>query len=108
MSNFFPFRNRALSRRSFLRGAGVSLTLPLLDAMVPAVARAQAAAPTPRRMVAIETNQGILPQFFFPQRPGRDYEQTPYLDLLREHRRDLTVFSGVSHPSVEGGHPAEK
>jgi hypothetical protein len=59
-------------------------------------------------MVAIETNQGILPQFFFPERPGRDYELTPYLNLLREHRQDMTVFSGVSHPSVEGGHPAEK
>ncbi len=100
--------NRALSRRSFLRGSGVALALPLLDAMVPAVVRGQAAQAPPRRMVAIETNLGILPQFFFPEQAGRDYEATPYLDILRAHRNDLTVFSGVSHPYVEGGHPAEQ
>jgi hypothetical protein len=101
--------NCSLSRRSFLRGAGVALTLPLLDAMTPAVSRAQAANPTtPRRMVAIETNQGILPQFFFPEQAGRDYQLTPYLNILRDHRDKMTVFSGVSHPSVEGGHVAEK
>jgi hypothetical protein len=108
MPNFPAFHNRALSRRSFLRGAGVALTLPLLDAMVPAVARTNPQAAPPRRMVAIETNQGILPHFFFPERAGRDYELTPYLDILREHRNDMTVFSGVSHPSVDGGHTAEK
>src|SRR5476651_888077 len=101
-------RNRSLSRRSFLRGAGVALALPFLDAMLPAVARSQGVAPTPRRMVAIQTNQGIMPQFFFPQRAGRDYELTPYLDILRDFKNDMTVFSGVSHPQVDGGHPAEK
>jgi hypothetical protein len=105
MSSFL--RNRTLSRRSFLRGSGVALSLPFLDAMLPAVARAQTA-PPPRRMVAIETNLGILPQFFFPERAGKDYESTPYLNVLREYRNDMTVFSGVSHPSVDGGHAAER
>jgi hypothetical protein len=100
--------NRSLSRRSFLRGSGVALALPLLDAMVPAVVRGQAATPAPRRMVAIETNLGILPQFFFPTRTGRDYELTPYLNILRGHRNDMTIFNGVSHPNVNGGHPAEQ
>src|SRR5438045_3703330 len=94
------FRNRSLSRRAFLRGSGVALALPLLDAMTPAVARAEAA-PTPRRLVAIETNLGILPQFFFPEREGKDYELTPYLNILREYKKDMTVFSGVSHPLVD-------
>src|ERR1700683_2546189 len=100
--------NRSLSRRSFLRGAGVVLGLPLLDAMTPAVVRGQAATPAPRRMVAIETNLGILPQFFFPTRAGKDYELTPYLNILRAHRNDMTIFNGVSHPYVNGGHPAEQ
>jgi hypothetical protein len=100
--------NRSLSRRSFLRGSGIALALPLLDAMIPAVVRGQAAAPSPRRMVAIETNLGILPQFFFPERTGRDYESSPYLNILRAHRNDMTIFNGVSHPNVNGGHPAEK
>jgi hypothetical protein len=100
--------NRSLSRRSFLRGSGVALSLPFLDAMIPAVARGQAAAPPPRRMVAIQTNLGIMPQFFFPERAGRDYELTPYLNILREYKNDMTIFSGVSHPQVDGGHQAER
>src|SRR5262249_2924408 len=73
----FPFFTapRPLSRRSFLRGAGVALSLPLLDAMVPAFARAKDAAPlaAPRRMVAIQTNLGILPHFFWPENIGTNY-----------------------------------
>ncbi|WP_238389290.1 hypothetical protein [Urbifossiella limnaea] len=55
---------RPLSRRTFLRGAGVALALPYLDAMQPA--RARERREVPRRMVCVETNMGILPQFFFP------------------------------------------
>lgn len=96
----------SLNRRTMLRGAGVCLALPLLDAMQPAFA---AEAPAkPRRMVAVETNMGILPQFFFPEKAGRDYAFTPYLEKLAKHRDQLTVFSGVSHPGVTGGHAAEK
>ena len=77
MNSFWSPGSSRLSRRTFLRGAGVALTLPLLDAMLPA-GKAAAAAAAPRRMLAIETNMGILPQFFFPDRPGRDYAPTPY------------------------------
>ena len=102
-----PSMNRSvLSRRTFLRGAGVAMALPLLDSMLPA-GKGAAAAP-PRRMVAIETNMGILPQFFFPDRSGRDYALTPYLQKLAAVREQLTVLSGVSHPGVTGGHAAEK
>ena len=97
----------ALSRRTFLRGAGVAMGLPWLEGMVPA-ARGDAAASVPRRMVAIETNMGILPQFFFPERPGRDFALTPYLEKLAAVRDQITVFSGVSHPGVTGAHAAEK
>jgi Protein of unknown function (DUF1552) len=97
----------SLSRRAFLRGAGVSLALPLLDAMRPARA-ADAVKAAPRRLVAIETNMGILPQFFFPAKAGRDFEPTPYLQKLAGVRDQLTIFSGVSHPGVTGGHAAEK
>ncbi len=97
----------SLSRRSLLRGAGVALALPLLDAMRPAFGAA-AKADIPRRLVAVETNMGILPQFFFPEKTGRDFALTPYLDRLKDHKDQLTVFSGVSHPGVTGGHAAEK
>lgn len=97
-----------LSRRTFLRGAGVALALPWLDAMRPARGAASRAADPPRRMVCIQTNQGILPQFFFPEAAGRDFVATPYLEQLSTHRPRITVFSGVSLPGVTGGHQAEK
>src|SRR5580693_7713500 len=109
MKSSIRIPSMALSRRTFLRGAGVCLTLPLLDAMTPALARgADAATAAPRRMVAIQTNQGIMPQFFFPEKTGRDYAITPYLQLLEQHRQQITVFTGLSHPNVDGGHQAEK
>src|SRR5881397_1565101 len=60
-----------------------------------------------RRMFGICNNLGLLPDQFFPRKGGRDYELSPYLEVLKEHRKDLTVFSGVSHPDVDGGHPAD-
>ena len=95
-----------MNRRTFLRGAGVCLALPFLDAMQPLLAAAGAT--KPRRMVCIQTNMGIMPQFFFPEKAGRDFALTPYLEKLAAHRDQLTVFSGVSHPGVTGGHAAER
>ena len=85
----------------------------MLDSMLPVFSRAATAtstlAPgaTPRRMFAICNNLGLLPEQFFPKEQGRGYAPSPYLDLLKEHRDDFTVFSGVSHPDVDGGHPAD-
>ncbi len=102
-------RGRVLDRRAFLRGAGVCLSLPLLDAMTPAFGREKDKPDqVPRRMVAIETNMGILPQFFFPEKTGRDYALSPYLERLAAQRKNFTVFSGVSLPGVTGAHAAEK
>ena len=104
---------RALSRRKFLRSAGILLSLPLLDAMVPAFAAVakNSAATTPggkpRRMLAVCNNLGLLPDQFFPKESGRDYALSPYLENLKAHRNEFTVFSGVSHPDVDGGHPAD-
>ena len=102
----------ALSRRRFLRHAGIALSLPLLDSMRPVfgsvATRARATLDgKPRRMLAICNNLGLLPEQFFPKSAGRAYEASPYLQLLQEHRNDFTVFSGVSHPDVDGGHPAD-
>lgn len=97
---------RPLDRRAFLRGTGVAMALPFLEAMQPACGSGDRQ--PPRRMVAIETNMGILPQFFFPEKAGKDYVATPYLKRLEKFRDQLTVFSGVSLPGVTGGHAAEK
>jgi hypothetical protein len=106
----FVATRRALSRRTFLRGAGIVLALPLLDVMSPVFAAsstAESPAAKPRRMLAICNNLGLLPDQFFPEQTGRDYQLSPYLETLKEHREHFTVFSGVSHPEVDGGHPAD-
>ncbi len=100
--------SRSLNRRTFLRGAGITLALPFLEAMLPRFATAATDVAKPRRMICIETNMGIMPQFFFPEKAGADYAATPYLEKLAAHRSQMTVFSGVSHPGVTGGHNAEK
>jgi hypothetical protein len=58
-------------------------------------------------MFAICNNLGLLGDQFFPTTVGRDYALSPYLHSLTAHRNDFTVFNGVSHPNVDGGHPAD-
>ena len=98
----------SLNRRAFLRGAGVCLALPFLDAMVPvgpaaskafALARAEAA----KRLVCIGNPFGMIPERFFPTESGADYALSPLLQPLEAHRRDFTVFSNLDH-GVTGGH----
>ena len=106
-----------LSRRTFLRGAGVAMALPFLDTMLPTFARgATSSSPlapnaNPRRFFAINNNlgfaMGATAQRFFPSATGRNYPLSPYLKVVEEHRNDFTVFSGVSYPNVDGGHPAD-
>ncbi len=107
----FIATRQALSRRRFLQGAGVAMSLPFLDAMQPRFARAASNSPTPntkaRRMLGICNNLGVRPDLFFPTGTGREYVASPYLKLLDAHRNDFTVISGVSHPNVDGGHPSD-
>ncbi|HEY1109855.1 MAG TPA: DUF1552 domain-containing protein, partial [Opitutaceae bacterium] len=104
---------QALSRRRFLRGTGIALSLPFLESMLAPFARASDAssplAPDakPRRMIGICNNLGLLDDQFFPTGTGRDYQASPYLKHLQAHRNQFSVFSGVSHPNVDGGHPAD-
>lgn len=97
-----------IDRRTFLRGAGVALALPMVDAMRPARAVAGAADRPRRRMVLIDLGFGLHAPNLFPEKSGRDYELTPYLEVLKEFRDDFTIISGTSHPDVDGGHFAAK
>lgn len=96
-----------LSRRTFLRATGVSLALPFLDAML-SRSRGEESAARPRRMICVCTVLGLHGPLFFPSGTGREYEASPYLDLLKEHRDEFTVFSGFAHDGNEaGGHNSE-
>jgi hypothetical protein len=92
-----------LDRRNFLRAAGVSLALPWLDALAPARAPA-ADGGSPRRLVCVNTPLGLHPPFFFPKTAGKEYELTPYLEVLKDFRNDFTVISGLTHPDVGPSH----
>ena len=94
------------SRRKLLRGTGVAITLPLLESMAPVCAQS-ANAEAPRRMICINNTLGLHTPNLFPTQAGRDYEMTPYLEAIKDFRDDFTVFSGLAHPEVDGGHPAE-
>ena len=92
-----------LDRRTFLRASGVSLALPLLESMNPALA-AGGNRP-PRRLVFVCTTLGLHPPLLWPKTPGADYESTPYLELLKDHRKDFTLFSGLAHENQTGRQP---
>jgi hypothetical protein len=102
--------NLIVPRRTVLKGLGVAFALPWLEALAPVLHAADGpvTGAVPRRIVAIQPNMGIMPQLFFPEKVGRDYVLSPYLEKLAKHRDQFTVFSGVSHPGVTGGHAAER
>ena len=98
-----------LNRRTFLRSAGVCIGLPLLDAMLPIGLGAdqKAAAMRPKRMLLISRPLGLHAPHFFPEKPGKTTNPSRYLKPLQDHRRDFTVFSGMSHVGYPGGHHTE-
>jgi hypothetical protein len=106
------YRPDLAGRRFFLRAAGVRLALPLLDSLGARVLgsglavtalSSQAKTVRPMRMVVIGNAFGFYPPSFFPQRAGRNYDVPHLLEPLAEHRKDLSVFSGLDH-GVKGGH----
>lgn len=98
-----PHITTTLPRRRFLRGLGVTFGLPLLEQNM---THASAQTP-PKRLLLISNNLGLLPQQFFPKDKGAGYTLSPYLQELAAFRKDFTIFSGLSHPAVTGGHSTE-
>ncbi|MGB7327056.1 MAG: DUF1552 domain-containing protein, partial [Rubripirellula sp.] len=101
-------KSRPLSRRTFLKGTGIaSIGLPMLDAMSPslgqrALAMAAEQQASPKRFVAMCATLGFHTPFLFPEKEGRDFELTPYLEKLADHRDQITLLSGLSHPQQQG------
>lgn len=93
---------RRISRRSFLKGAGVCLALPYLEAMTPAFAAAPSAS-GPRRFVAIGNSFGMYQPAFFPKAVGPNYAVPELLQPLKALQSDFSVLSGLDH-GLTGGH----
>lgn len=97
---------RKLDRRTLLRGSGIALAMPWLNAMLPAFASSEDAAPA-RRFVSMTLGLGLLPDNLFPESAGKDYKASRYLEGIQDIREQFSIVSGVSHPRVSGGHRAE-
>jgi hypothetical protein len=95
-----------LNRRAFLKGTGATVALPFLSAMTPAFAAGLTA---PKRFVAMNAGLGFHAPNFIPTEVGAGYHAPLYLQKLEKHRKDFTVFSGLSHPNSNGnsGHASE-
>jgi hypothetical protein len=86
-----------LDRRTFLRGVGTTLALPLLDAMIPA-ARAQrltAAAPV-RRLAFIYFPLGVTREGWYPIGEGADYQLNTAMKALEAHKSKFLILTGLS------------
>jgi len=87
-----------LARRTFLRGAGVSIALPLLDSMIPAAtALAQTAAAPKPRMAFIYFPHGAVMDKWTPQAEGRNFDLPPILAPLAPFQKHLTIISGLEN-----------
>ena len=85
-----------LPRRTFLKGMGVTIGLPLLDGMVPAFARsARVAVPPPVRLAFVYVPNGIVMKDWTPKASGKGFEFTRILKPLESLREDLFVLSGL-------------
>ncbi len=96
---------RSLPRRTLLKAAGVALSLPWLDSMQSAFS---AEAQQPKRFLGVLNYFSFHTPFLFPKESGFDYTPSPYLEILKAHKQDFTVISGLNHPDVRDGHSSDK
>jgi hypothetical protein len=97
------FINRkGLDRRTLLKGAGFSLTLPMLDAMIPTVTAAPIADP---KLAFIYFPHGAVMKYWTPQQTGKDFEFSPILQPLEPLRDYVTVVSGLRNKGGESTNP---
>src|ERR1700691_2945407 len=97
---------KSLHRRTMLRGLGAAVTLPLLDAMLPAfVPMAKAAAKPRMRFGAVYFPNGAIMQQLTPKTVGAGFEFTPILKPLEPFRDSLIVVTNLtrSHPGSQFG-----
>jgi len=90
-----------LPRRTFLRGLGATMALPLLDAMIPArTALAQTAASPTLRAGFIYFPHGAVMSQWTPEKTGTDWEFTPILKPLEAFRKQMTIISGLENKAA--------
>src|SRR6266446_4534272 len=94
------FTNKRLPRRSFLKGVGTVVALPMLDAMVPAFARGGTVdMKAPVRVAFAYVPNGIVMKDWTPKATGKDYEFTRILKPLEALREDIFILSNLDSHS---------
>ena len=88
-----------LNRRTFLRGAGVVLGLPLLEVMQPSISWARGDAP--RRLVFVFFPNGANMSQWTPESFGSEFAFSPSLQSLEQLSEDVTILSGITNPAAE-------
>src|SRR5690242_13269793 len=88
---------KTIPRRAFLRGAGASLALPLLDSMIPALANAQSRLKPPARLGVVYVPNGVIMNRWTPKAEGSDFEIPPILEGLSSFRNQMLILSGLNH-----------
>jgi hypothetical protein len=89
---------KRLARRTFLRGMGAAIALPMLDAMTPAFAAASRIGPSaPRRMAFVYVPNGIIMKDWTPAAAGAEFELPRILKPLEAYRQNVLVLSGLTH-----------
>src|SRR6188508_134197 len=97
-------RKMSLPRRTFLRGMGATLALPLLDSMVPALtAAAQTAANPKARLGFVYVPHGVIMDDWTPATAGAGFEFTPILKPLEPFRQSMVVVSNLAAPLQNNG-----
>jgi hypothetical protein len=92
-----------LSRRTFIRGAGVTLALPFLESMVPAQTPLKSTAAVPKtRLGCFYVPHGATMYKWTPATEGRNFEMSETLTPLEKYRKQLTVISNLCHKSATG------
>lgn len=93
-----------LPRRTFLKGAGVAIALPMLEAMTPVSRAATGPSKPVKRFVCLSSNYGVYRKAFFARadQPGEKYDMPQTLQPLEPHRRDITLFSNLDHGNTIG------
>ncbi len=95
----------ALDRRAFLRGVGATLSLPLLDAMVPALTPFARAATATTRAAFVYVPHGVILDQFIPATEGTGFEYRPIMKPLEAFRSQITLVSNLTGPPDGGsGH----
>jgi len=90
-----------IPRRTFLRGAGITLGLPLLDSMVPAQTPLGKTAAAPvRRFLGIWHPHGAAPGYWSPQQEGSNFEFSFITKPLEPFRNRVTLISGMDMPEA--------